>query len=77
MNSRGVSGISRKVRAKLTEAGQTQEWLAKRLGISDRTFSRRNRDGQWTFPQLQKLFRELDFTEQEILQTLKGGRHEI
>ena len=77
MNSRGVSGISRKVRAKLTEAGQTQEWLAKRLGISERTFTRRNRDCQWTFPQLQKLFRELDFTEQEILQTLKGGRHEI
>lgn len=74
MNSRGVSGISRKVRAKLMEAGQTQEWLAKRLGISDRTFSRRNRDGQWTFPQLQKLFRELDFTEQEIISTMKGGR---
>lgn len=74
MNSRGVSGISRKVRAKRTEAGQTQEWLAKRLGISDRTFSRRNRDGQWTFPQLQKLFRELGFTEQEIISTMKGGR---
>lgn len=74
MNTRGVSRISRKVRAKLTEAGQTQEWLAKRLGISERTFTRRNRDGQWTFPQLQKLFRELDFTEQEIISTMKGGR---
>ena len=74
MNSRGVSGISRKVRAKLMEAGQTQEWLAKRLGISERTFTRRNRDGQWTFQQLQKLFRELDFTEQEIISTMKGGR---
>ena len=74
MNSRGVSGISRKVRAKLMEAGQTQEWLAKRLGISERTFTRRNRDGQWTFPQLQKLFRELDFTEQEIISAMKGGR---
>ncbi len=69
--------ITRMIRVKLAAAEQTQEWLAKRLGISDRTFSRRNRDGQWTFPQLQKLFRELDFTEQEILQTLKGGRHEI
>lgn len=74
MNSRGVSGISRKVRAKLMEAGQTQEWLAKRLGISERTFTRRNRDGQWTFSQLQKLFRELDFTEQEIISAMKGGR---
>lgn len=69
--------ITRMIRVKLAAAEQTQEWLAKRLGISDRTFSRRNRDGQWTFPQLQKLFRELDFTEQEILQILKGGRHEI
>lgn len=66
--------ITRMIRVKLAAAEQTQEWLAKRLGISDRTFSCRNRDGQLTFPQLQKLFRELDFTEQEILQTLKGGR---
>lgn len=63
--------------AKLAGAGQTQEWLARRLGISERTFTRRNRDGQWTFPQLQKLFRELGFTEQEIISTMKGGRHEI
>ena len=69
--------IARMIRAKLAGAGQTQEWLARRLGISDRTFTRRNRDGQWTFPQLQKLFRELGFTEQEIISTMKGGRHEI
>ena len=69
--------IARMIRAKLAGAGQTQEWLARRLGISDRTFTRRNRDGQWTFPQLQKLFRVLDFSEQEILTALKGGRHEI
>lgn len=69
--------IARMIRVKLAGAGQTQEWLARRLGISERTFTRRNRDGQWTFPQLQKLFRELGFTEQEILTALKGGRHEI
>ena len=69
--------ITRMIRVKLAAAEQTQEWLAKRLGISERTFTRRNRDGHWTFPQLQKLFRELDFTEQEIISTMKGGRHEI
>ena len=69
--------IARMIRAKLAGAGQTQEWLARRLGISERTFTRRNRDGQWTVPQLRKLFRVLDFSEQEILTALKGGRHEI
>lgn len=69
--------ITHIIREKLVAAGQTQDWLARRVGVSERTFTRRNRDGRWTLPELRKIFRELGFTEQEILLVMKGGRHEI
>lgn len=65
--------LSHQIDIKLVTHRETQERIAKRLGISERTFTRRKRDGLWTYPQLRRLFLELRFTEKEINTAMKGA----
>lgn len=45
--------MKRKVLASLIYAGRSREWLARRLGISERTLCRRlEDDNQWTLQEL-------------------------
>lgn len=75
MDARGSSHerLAHQIDIKLVTHRETQERIAKKLGISERTFSRRKRDGLWTYPQLKKLFFELRFNEKEIMQIMKGA----
>lgn len=51
--------MGRKVLASLIYIGRNREWLAKRLGISERTLARRLSDeGQWTLQEL-RIMRKL------------------
>lgn len=43
----------------------TQAQLADRVGMDERTFRRRKRDGLWTYPQLLRIFRVLRYTDEE------------
>lgn len=40
--------------------------------MSERTFTRRKRDGLWTLPQVREIFRVLRYTEEEKLKLMKG-----
>lgn len=40
--------------------------------MSERTFTRRKRDGLWTPPQVREIFRVLRYTEEEKLKLMKG-----
>lgn len=64
--------FARQLEVKLTEQGETQTRLAERIGMSERTFTRRKRDGLWTLPQVREIFRVLRYTEEEKLKTMKG-----
>ena len=37
------------------EARMTQQALAERIGMDERTFRRRKRDGLWTYPQMLRM----------------------
>lgn len=64
--------FARQLEVKLTEQGESQARLAERIGMSERTFTRRKRDGLWTLPQVREIFRVLRYTEEEKLKTLRG-----
>lgn len=64
--------FARQLEVKLTEQGESQARLAERIGMSERTFTRRKRDGLWTLPQVREIFRVLRYTEEEKLKLMKG-----
>lgn len=64
--------FARQLEVKLTEQGESQTRLASRIGMSERTFTRRKRDGLWTLPQVRAIFRVLRYTEEEKLKLMKG-----
>ena len=39
------------------EARMSQAVLAERIGMDERIFRRRKRDGLWTYPQIMRIFR--------------------
>lgn len=64
--------FARQLEVKLVEQGESQTRLASRIGMSERTFTRRKRDGLWTLPQVRAIFRVLRYTEEEKLKLMKG-----
>lgn len=66
--------FARQLEVKLVEQGETQARLADRMMMSERTFSRRKRDGLWTLPQVRSIFKILRYTEEEQLKSIKGER---
>ena len=47
------------------EARMTQQALAERIGMDERTFRRRKRDGLWTYPQIMRIFGVLRYSEED------------
>ena len=47
------------------QARMPQAVLAERIGMDERTFRRRKRDGLWTYPQLMRIFRVLRYSEED------------
>lgn len=66
--------FARQLEIKLVEQGETQARLAGRMMMSERTFSRRKRDGLWTLPQVRSIFKILRYTEEEQIKSIKGER---
>lgn len=66
--------FARQLEIKLVEQGESQARLADRIGMSERTFTRRKRDGLWTLPQVRSIFKILRYTEEEQLKSIKGER---
>lgn len=66
--------FAQQLEIKLVEQGETQARLAGRMMMSERTFSRRKRDGLWTLPQVRSIFKILRYTEEEQIKSIKGER---
>lgn len=62
--------FARQLEVKLTEQGETQARLADRMMMSERTFTRRKRDGLWTLRQVRQIFRYLEYTDEEKLKAI-------
>lgn len=62
--------FTRQLEVKLTEQGETQARLADRMMMSERTFTRRKRDGLWTLRQVRQIFRYLEYTDEEKLKAI-------
>ena len=60
-----LSRFTKLLEDKCFQARMTQAALAERLGMDERTFRRRKRDGLWTYPQVLQIFRLLRYTEEE------------
>ena len=60
-----LSRFTKLLEDKCFQARMTQAALAERLGMDERTFRRRKRDGLWTYPQGLQIFRLLRYTEEE------------
>lgn len=48
-----------------------QEELGQRLGMSQQSFSKKLKNGKFVMKELQALFKELEFTDEEILKVMK------
>ncbi|ERL22711.1 toxin-antitoxin system, antitoxin component, Xre domain protein [Oribacterium sp. oral taxon 078 str. F0263] len=63
--------LARVLKIKKIELDLRDEDIAREIGISERSFARRKRSGNWEFPELIKLFRELHLRDEDILKIMK------
>ena len=59
------------MRGRMDRLGKNQEYMGKKLGITQQAFGRRLREGHFDNVQLYVIFRELEATDDKILQLMK------
>ena len=64
--------FAKRLEDKCFEARMNQATLAERIGMDERTFRRRKRDGLWTYPQIRNIFRVLRYSDDEIKLLMEG-----
>ena len=59
------------MRGRMDRLGKNQEYMGNKLGITQQAFGRRLREGHFDNVQLYVIFRELEATDDKILQLMK------
>lgn len=63
--------LAKVLKIKKVELDLRDEDIAREIGISERSFARRKRSGNWEFMELIKLFRAMHFEDKDVLKIMR------